>query len=151
MQGFNIAEQGHVVCLEPIDVGGVAKTVYMSMANHRHASVIVTSGTAANQAVLTCFASTDGAGTGEHAIAFRSYNYGATDVAGPKVETATTGFTQTAAQCVTIFEIDGAELTADHPFLGIKTDNAAANIIGVVVVLSGARYEAQLSPTVGKV
>ncbi len=148
MKGFNIAEQAHVVRLEPVDVGGVAKTLYWSMANHRHASIIIVSGVAANQAVITVFNATSNAGAGEHAIAFTSYNYGTTDVAGPLVATGAGGFTQTAAGCLTILEIDASELTQDHPYIGVKTDTAAANLISIVAVLSGARYEAQLSPTV---
>ena len=149
-QLFNVAEQGHVVALHPIDVGGAAKSIYFKMDKWSHASVIVVSGAAANQATLKCYKSTDNAGTGEHAIDFSSYNAGATDVLGARTtSTAAAGFLQTAANCISVFEVDASELDADHPYLGVKTDGAAANLIAIVVVLSGGRYTGASTPTVG--
>jgi hypothetical protein len=147
---FIVSEQGHIVALHPIDVGGVAKSVYWKMDVWQHASIIVVSGAAANQATLKVYKSTDNAGTGEHAIDFASYDAGATDVLGARTaSTAAAGFLQTAANCISIFEVDANQLDSDHPFMGVKTDGAAANLIAIVVVLSGGRYPAAGSPTVG--
>jgi hypothetical protein len=146
---FNVAEQGHVACLHPIDVGGAAKSIYVDMQDWSHASVIVTSGVAANQATIKCYKSADNAGTGEHAIDFASYDGGATDVLGTRTtSTAAAGFLQAQANCQAVYEIDANQLDADHPYLGVKTDGAAANIISIVVILSGGRYPGASSPTV---
>lgn len=146
---FNVAEQGHAVALHPIDVGGVAKSIYFKMDVWEHASIIVVSGVAANQATLKCYKATSNAGAGEHTIAFHSYDGGATDVLGARtLNAADTGFLQSAAGCISIFEIDANQLDADHPYLGIKTDAAAANIISIVVILSGGRYPGASTPTV---
>jgi hypothetical protein len=145
----NVAEQCHVACLHPIDVGGAAKSIYVNMKNWAHASVIVTSGVAANQATIKCYKSADNAASGEHTIDFVAYDAGATDVLGARTAVAAdTGFLQTAAGCISVFEIDANQLDADHPYLGVKTDGAAANIISIVVVLSGGRYPGASTPTV---
>ena len=142
---FNVAEQSHVIALKPVDVGGGAKSLYWDMTNWKHASIIVTSGAAANQATLKVYKSaTLSGGT---AIDFASYNAGATDVLGARVvSTAAAGFLQTAAACITVFEVDA--LDPSYIYMGVATDAAAANIISIVVVLSGGRYPGVSSPTV---
>jgi hypothetical protein len=146
---INIAEECHVAALKPVDVGGGAKSVYVNMKNWSHASVIVVSGVAANQATLKCYYSDDASGSNKTAIPFASYNAGATDVMGARtISTAASGFLQTAAACISVFEIDANQLADGYPYLGIITDTAAANIIGIVVVLSGGRYAGPASPTV---
>lgn len=143
---FNVAEEGHVISLEPVDVGGVAKTLYWSMADWKHASIIVTSGAANNLATLTVFKATSKAGAGEHAIAFTSYDAGATDVLGAATATPDTGVAQSAAQSRLVIEVDATD--PDHPYLGVKTSAAAVNLISIVVVLSGGRYPGASSATV---
>lgn len=145
----NIAEQCHVAALKPVDVGGAAKSIYVNMKNWAHASVIVVSGVAANQAVIKCYKSDNASGSTKTAIPFASYDAGATDVLGTRTaSTAASGFTQSAAACISVFEIDGNELDETKPYLGVLTDTAAANIISIVVILSGGRYPGVSSPTV---
>jgi hypothetical protein len=145
----NIAESCHVAALHPIDVGGAAKSIYVDMTNWSHASVIVTSGVAANQATIKCYKSDDNVGTSKTAIDFASYDGGATDVLGTRTtSTAAAGFLQAQAACIGVFEIDSNQLDEDQPYLGVITDAAAANIISIVVVLSGGRYSGASSPTV---
>lgn len=145
----NIAEECHVAALKPVDVGGAAKSVYVNMKNWAHASVIVVSGLAGNQATLKCYKSDDASGSNKTAIDFSYYDAGATDVLGARsAATASAGFLQTAASCISVFEIDGNQLDSDKPYLGVLTDGAAANLITIVVVLSGGRYPGVSSPTV---
>jgi hypothetical protein len=146
-KGINIAEECHVVCLHPIDVGGVAKTIYASMADWHHASIIVTSGAAANMATLEVYCATSNAGAGEHAISFNSYDAGATDVMGTRTYGASVA--QSVANSILVIEVDASELTVDHKFIGVKTSAAAANIISIVIVFSGGRYQSDASRTMG--
>jgi len=44
-----------------------------------------------------------------------------------------------------VIEIDAADLSDGYPYLVVKTTDAAANLITVVPILSGARY-AQAAP-----
>lgn len=151
-KGFYIAEEAHVVnALSPVDVGGGAKTAdYWKMAKNAHATIIVTMGVVGNDTLIKVFESEDDSGTNEAAIAFDRYEEktAAGDTLGAKTATGVGGF-QTGTNNGTTFviEIDASQLTDGKSWLTVKTDAAAAALISVLVILSGARYAKEQSAT----
>lgn len=147
MSGIVLAEQGKVVAgLAPVDIGGAAKTSdYFTLENYSHASIIVYCGAITNAATITVEESDDNSGSDTTAIAFKYYQITA-GATGDRTAATTSGFsTGTTDGSMFVLEIDAAELTDGYPFLVVKATNAAANLITVVSVLSGARY-AQAAP-----
>lgn len=147
MSGFNVSEQGKPVAgIAPVDIGGAAKTSdYFSLENYSHASIIVYCGAITNAATITVEESDDNAGSDTTAIGFSYYQVTA-GVTGSRTTVENTGFsTGTTDGAMFVIEIDAADLTDGYPYLVVKTDNAAANLITVVPILSGARY-AQAAP-----
>lgn len=149
MAGFNIAEQGKlVVGVAPVDIGGAAKTSdYFSLENYSHASIIIACGAITNAATITIEESDDNAGSSTTAIAFNYYAISATGVTGDRTAATTAGFsTGTANNLAWVVEIDAADLTDGKPYLVVKATNAAANLLTVLPVLSGARYAQENPP-----
>jgi hypothetical protein len=149
MKGFYLAEQGKpVVGIAPIDIGGAVKTSdYWSMENYSHVSIIVACGAITNAATITVYESEDNSGTGEDAVAFSYYAVNGSGVTGSKQTATTAGFsTGTTNDRLWVIEIDAAELSADHHFMTVKTTDAAANLIAVIPILSGARYQSSTPP-----
>ena len=148
MKGFYLTQEGKlVVGVAPIDIGGVAKVSdYWSMANYQKASIVVCCGVITNAAQITVFESQDNAGTGEAAIGFSYYALdGAGDI-GARTTVAAAGFsTGTTNNRAWIIELDASELSDGSPYMTVKTDGAAANIITILPILEGARY-AQANP-----
>lgn len=147
MKGFSIAERGKaVVGVAPVDIGGAAKTSdYWSMENYQHVSIIVVCGAITNSSTIILYESDDASGSNKTAIAFDVYQITA-GVTGDKSRNAATGLvTGTTNGSMWVIELDASELTADYPFMTMVTDTAAANIISIIPVLSGARY-AQAAP-----
>lgn len=147
MSGFVLSEQGKPVAgIAPVDIGGAAKTSdYFSMENYSHASIIVYCGAITNAATITVEESDDNTGNDTTAIGFSYYQITA-GVTGDRTTVANTGFsTGTTDGSMFVIEIDAAELSDGYPYLVVKTTDAAANLITVVPVLSGARY-AQAAP-----
>ena len=147
MKGFVLAEQGKpVVGIAPVDIGGAAKTSdYFSMKDYAHASIIVVCGAITNAATITVEESDDENGSDTTAIAFDYYAV-TSGVTGSRTSATTAGFsTGTTNNGMWIIEIDAADLSDGYPFLVVKATNAAANLIAVIPILSGARY-AQAAP-----
>lgn len=147
MQKFVLAEMGKpVVGIAPVDIGGVAKVSdYFSMKNYSHASILVVCGVIGNAATITVEESDDASGSTATAIAFDYYAITA-GVTGARTAATSAGFsTGTTAGAMWVIEIDADQLTAGYPFLVVKATNAAANLIAVIPILSGARY-AQAAP-----
>lgn len=147
MSGFVLSEQGKPVAgIAPVDIGGAAKTSdYFSMENYSHASIIVYCGAITNAATITVEESDDNAGSDTTAIAFNYYQITA-GVTGDRTAATTAGFsTGTTDGSMFVIEIDAADLSDGYPYLVVKTTDAAANLITVVPILSGARY-AQAAP-----
>jgi hypothetical protein len=145
---FVLAEHGKpIVGIAPIDIGGAAKTSdYWSMGQYSHVSILVVCGAVSNAATVTVYESEDASGTGEDAIAFSYYSIDGSGDTGDRTSATTAGFsTGTTNNRMWVIEIDAEDLSADHHYLTVKTDDAAANLIAVIPILSGARY-AQAAP-----
>ena len=143
-----LAEQGKpIVGIAPIDIGGAAKTSdYFSMEDYGHASILVCCGAITNAATITVEESDDNAGSDKNAIGFSYYAVDGDGVTGSRTTVESTGFsTGNTNKRMWIIEIDASELSDGYPYLCVKTDDAAANVITVLPVLSGARY-AQAAP-----
>jgi len=153
MKGLTIAEQCHVInALAPIDIGGVAKeSDYFSMENYSHATIIVTLGVVTNAPTITVYESDDLDGSNETAIGFDHYleDASAGDTLADRATVANTGYTFAATTngVMLVIEIDASQLSDGYPCLCVKTDTAAAALVSVVAILSGARYQKENTPT----
>lgn len=152
MGKFYVANEGHVVnILPPVDIGGVAKTSdYFSLKNYTHASILITCGAITNAATITVEESDDASGTNTTAIAFEYFSEttSAGDTLGTRTSASASGFSTGTTNSVTfVIEIDSEDLSDGYPYLVVKATNAAANLISMVAVLSGARYPAEASIT----
>jgi len=149
MKGFTLAEQGKPVAgLAPVDIGSAPKTSdYWNMENYSHVSIIVYSGAITNSSTIILYESDDADGSNKTAIAFHYYKITA-GVTGARTLNATTGLvTGTDNGSMYIIELDSSELTAGYPFMTMVTDNAAANVITIIPILSGARYAQAVPPS----
>jgi len=152
MKGTTIAEQAHVVnALGPVDTGSVAKVSdYFCLKKYAHATIVVTTGAVTNAATITVEESDDKDGSNTTAIAFAYYAEltAAGDTLGNRTAATSAGFsTGTNNNCTFVIEIDAAELTDGYPYLVVKATNAAACLISIVAILSGARFQGDPTPT----
>lgn len=162
MNGFNVAENGHVVQLIiPHDLNGADHhSDVFSMENYGHASIIIQIGAASRAAGVITVESCSALGGGgtNTKIDFNAYKcetaYGsaADDVLGAKVAVDdTTGIVPPAASTgiFYVIELEASQLVdGDVGFRLDIVDPAAASIISAVAILSGARYGGPQSPTV---
>jgi len=147
MSKFVLSEMGKPVAgIAPVDIGGVAKTSdYWNMENYDHVSIIVYCGAITNSATIILYESDDASGSNKTAIAFNYYQITA-GVTGARTANAATGLvTGTTNGSMWVIEVDAADLSDGYPFMTMVTDTAAANVITIIPVLSGARY-AQAAP-----
>ena len=148
MKGIVLSELGKVVAgVAPVDIGGVAKTSdYWSMENYSHVSIIVYMGAVTNSATIILYESDDADGTHKTAIAFNYYQVTA-GVTGARTANLATGLvTGTTAGSLWVIEVDASELSEGYPFMTMVTSTAAANILTIIPVLSGARYAQAVPP-----
>jgi len=155
MNGFNVAEQGHVVNLiPPIDINGGANGDVFSMENYSHATIIVQVGvSAAAFTTIKVNECTSLAAAGATSIAFSVYKEetAAGDTLGARVAaTAAAGVVPSASDTIMyVIELDAAELSDLSHFVQLALANASGNsvIASAVAILSGARFGGTLSPT----
>lgn len=160
MNGFNVAEAGHVVnVIAPVDgnAGAPVTNQRFSMKNWDHASIIVqlgiTGGTPTSILLKAFAAASGGVGT---AIGFRSYgpptNQGiSNDVLPAGVDNAATGITTitTNDQTFYVIEVDSASLPDGLPWLQLEvTMPASSNLVSAIAILSAGRFAFASSPTV---
>lgn len=169
MEGFNIAEEGHVaVILPPQSITGGATSRGFKMSGYKHASVLVVAGAEATQDTSTLLVNlcATAAGGSPVAIPFSYYFQAAggngNDVLGAIQSAPATGLVLSVANWppngLIVIEIDANELEAAGVGLGGDgTDSyinivlpapAAADFAAIVAVLSGARFSNVASPTV---
>jgi hypothetical protein len=156
MNGFNIAEAGHVVPLIlPKNVTGGATAQAFSMKNADHASIIIIVGALAAQLVaVTLNQCTNASGAGAVAIPFRYYQQSTAGAGndvfdtGPVAVTAT-GFTPpNTPNVVYSIEIDSSELADGSPYLQLVVANGAnADFVSVVAIQSAVRHQYRSNPT----
>lgn len=154
MQGFNIAEQGHVVnILPPIDINGGATCDVFSMENYGHATIIVQVGvSAAAFTKIIVKECTSFASAGATAIAYNVYKEetAAGDTLGARTAVAAAGLIPSANDTIMyVIELDARELSDGSHFVEVSLTNASGNsvIASAVAILSGSRYAEDQSAT----
>lgn len=158
MNGFNIAQAGHVVNLiPPVDgnAGAPVTAQAFSMKGWEHASIIVQLGVTAGtptSIILKSSATAGGAGT---AMPFRYAAQTAqgisNDVLGPLTLVAATGITSVTPNDNTFYviEVDCSELPDGSPYIQLcVTMPGSSNLVSAVAVLSAGRFKQESSPTV---
>ena len=152
--GFFTANEGHVVnALVPQNISGGKTAQAFSMANYQHASILIMFGAMGGQATAILLnACTTAAGGSPVAQPYTLYKCETTntDVLGPKVSVAATGYQPAnTADIFYVIEYDADSLPAGSNYVQIQITNGAnADLCAVVAVLSGARYAEDQSPTV---
>lgn len=176
MQGFNIAEMGHIATLlPPQNITGASSAAPInpafSMKNYAHATILVILGAEAVQEATTLllYLCQTAAGGTPVAIPFNCYTQAAggagNDVLGLIQNIPATGLVLSAANApangLIVIEIDARELESASvggvlagslgvgSYVGVGLGSpAAADFAAVVVILSGAAYANPASPTV---
>jgi hypothetical protein len=156
-QGFNVAEQGHVVnILPPIDITGGVLSDRFTMENHSHATIVIQIGVSAAAAtaiiVNECAAFTEPSPATKNAIAHSIYKEetAAGDTLGARTAVLAAGTTPSANDTIMyVIELDARELADGFPIVELEITNASANSVlcSAVAILSGSRYGNTLSAT----
>lgn len=165
MNGFNIAEAGHVVnVLAPVSISGGKTGQRFSTKNAAHVSILVhfgVFGAALPTAILVkgCTAASGGTAT---AIPFRYYlatsGGTATDTTSPPVVATAAGILAAVLGKIDatyiLIEIDTVELVSalgdGYPYLEVSiTDSGNVTYAGILAILSGQRlaYQGGMSVT----
>lgn len=157
MQGFNVAEQGHVVnVIPPVDINGGKLGDRFSMENYAHATIIVqvgVSGAAFTKIkVYECTALTEPSPSTKAEIPHSIYKEetAAGDTLGARTAVASGGTTPSANNNIFyVIELDARELADGFQFVEVELSNASGNsvIASCVAILSGSRYGEDQSPT----
>lgn len=153
MKGIVIAQECHVVqALAPVSSSGGKTAQAFSMKKYQHASIILLRGAQAAQSTsIVVNACSDAGGDGATAIPFNVFKAESanTDVLGAKTSVTSSGFQPTATGgTFYVIEIDASELPAGLPYVQVvETNGSNADLAAVVVVLSGARFAEDQSPT----
>lgn len=160
MQGYNVAEAGHIVqVLPPVSISGGKTGTRFHMKNAQHVSILVMIGAmAAVPTAMLVKVCKDSSGTGATAIGYRYYksksNGASVDQTSPPIVATASGVTSfdNAPNQFFVIEIDAAEIdatgdasqTTDYPWIEWSiTDSGNVTIVGVAAILSGQRYAAQ--------
>jgi hypothetical protein len=169
MNGFNVSEAGHVVqVIIPASISGGVIGQAFSMANYKHASIIISIGAQAAQAtkiILSVGTATAAQGTAVANVTAIPFNLYKQESASADVLTAinnivAAGYQPSAtADIFYVIEIDANELEAtlagaltgtDGQFNYLQlsiTNGANADFVSAVAILSGSRYAEAQSPT----
>lgn len=151
-KGFVVAEEGHVVqVFKPASLAAAGTGDTISMENWGHITYIVNCGIGSGL-TLTVGECTAFTGSGRTAVTFRS----AQEATGPGdvldaalawASTVTIAGTTAATGGTVVIEIDGDELSDGYQFIQLNTDAVGAKILGAVAVLSGGRYQEDITAT----
>ena len=152
MQGWNIAEMGHVVnILPPVDVNGGKNSDVFDMKNYGHATIIVQIGVSAAAPTVKVQECDDFVPSTPTDIAFDVYKEetAAGDTLGARVANASTGVVASGNDNIFyVIEVDARKLSDGKGKLRLNfSDPSGSCIASAVAVLSGARFGNTLSPT----
>ena len=152
-KGINIAEQCHVVnMIAPVDVNGAGATAdYVTLSDYQHIDIVLTLGVTGAACGILLYEAADSAGATKTAIGFQCYKEetAAGDTLAAPVAVGTTGFNTGTANGITyVIPVDASTLTDGYPWVGVTVaDPSAATLVSCVGILSGARYQAEITPT----
>ena len=149
-KGFTIVEQGHVVnILPPASAVSALTSDSFLMENWGHASIIIQNGVG-SVCTITVFDSASSGASGASMI----FNYTTEQTAAGDtlavLAAATTAGTAMPGDDNTmmVIEIDADELRDGFPWILIRADATTANYISAVAILSGGRYQKDITATV---
>ena len=153
MSGFNLVENGHFVNLfSPADDNTTAaSSEVFSMENWSHATIVIHKG-AGSASTVVLEECTAAAGTGHRTFVPYKYAQEAT-AAGDTIDAAlaagTTAGVAFSANDGTflIFEVEASALSDGYEWLRIKYDANAASEWGAFAILSGGRYQEDITAT----
>lgn len=172
MNGFNVAEAGHVVqALPPQSISGGVTGPWFSVKKAEHVSIVILIGAigASKPTAILLNAAQNVSGLNSQAIAFRYYlssqlggsGTGQTaDLLSPPVVATTSGITASLLSKLNnefiVIELDAAELESlgdgdgvDYPYLQLQiTDSGNTTYMSAAAILSGVRFQYQLGATV---
>ena len=149
-KGFTIAEQGHIVnILPPASAVTALTSDSFLMENWGHASIIVQTG-AGSVSTITVFDSASAAASGASMI----FNYAQeTTASGDTLDAALQAATTagvampTADNVFMVIEINSDQLRDGYPWILIRASATTANYISAVAILSGGRYQKDITAT----
>lgn len=156
MSRFYTSEEGHIVnALAPVDINGGANSDVWSMANHSHATIIVSLGVTASgsEIPITLEECDDFTPSNSTAIGFSYYSETTAggDTLGARQTATTAGFTTSADEpdgTFYVIEVDAQELSDGYENLRVVCADPGASVIGgITVILSGSRYAREQSAT----
>lgn len=154
-KGFYASQEGHIApLLFPVNItGGEASLTAFSMANYAHATIVFLVGvSAAAEGLITLNACSAAAGTGATAIAFDIFKCETTntDVLGARTAVPATGYQPPATDNIWYaIELDAQQLPAGLDYVQLALANTTNSVIAAaLVILSGARFGGDQSPTV---
>jgi len=150
-KGFVSAEEGHVAMLyEPLSIGAAATSDTILMENWGHASIYCLFG-AGSGTTITVGECTSFAGSGRTAVTFRFAQEATSggDTLDAALAWASTITIAAGSAAVAVIEIDADELTDGYPYLQVNiADPGTAKLGAVLAVLSGGRYQEDITATV---
>jgi len=150
---INVAEQLHIVnIMPPIDITGGVDADVFSMANYKHATIILAIGVSAAAFTKILVNEVDNfAGDNPVAIPFALYaeETALGDTLAAKEAVAAAGKTPSANDGIMyVIEIDADELSDGKGFIELSLTNGVnAVLASAVAILSGARYGGDQSAT----
>ena len=151
-KGFVVAEQGHVVqMMIPVDVTAAATSDVINMENWAHASIIVSGGAGSSSTITVSDANAFTSSGATMVFRYQQEQTAAGDTMEAALAWATTAGVGigTATGVLFVIEIDADELRDGYPMLMINaTDPGAGKVISAVAILSGGRYQKDITATV---
>ncbi len=149
-KGFVIAEQGHVVqMIIPADVTAAVTSEVMNMENWGHATILVHGGAGSALTITVSdadsFAASGATMVFRYAIELTAAGDTATELAWATTAGVALG---TATGDYLIIEVDADELGDGFNYLMINASAAGTKILGAMAVLSGGRFQKNITDTV---
>ena len=149
-KGFTIAEQGHVVQLiGPASAVTALTSDSFCMKNWGHATIIVQSGIGSASTITVFDAESAAASGASMAFNFAVEATASGDVLDAALAAATTAGTAVAAAAdnFLVIEIDADELRDGYPWVLIRSTATTAAYISAIAILSGGRYQKDITAT----
>lgn len=149
-KGFTAVEQGHVVnMLDAVSAGTALTSSSILMENWGHASIIVSHGIGSATSITVYDAESASASGASMVFNYAKEDTAAGDTMEAALQAATTGGTNIGgnAGAFLVIEIDADELRDGYPWILIRAATVTSNLISAVAVLSGGRYQKDITAT----
>lgn len=156
-KGFYTAQEGHVVNLiPPVSLSATTTSRKFSMANWRHATIVIQLGVTGTTPTITLNASDNGSPETLTAIPFNlhkcetAYDAAAgADVLGARIAQAAAGFQPAGTDNIfEVIELDADTLPQGSPYVEVVLTSPTTCLTSVAVILSGGRFAQESSDSV---